>query len=81
LRTFNKLNFDLYYLPAGWAAAWSPGEIKAAAVGAAPILGVSAKVGGVVTFSVNTLVDGSANPASRFCTRLQAGRSTEVAAP
>jgi hypothetical protein len=61
LRTYGKLNFDLYYLPANWADPSSPAVTKAAAVSAAPvILGVSAiESGGAVTFSVDARADGS----------------------
>ncbi len=62
LRTYGKLSFDLYYLPANWADPASPAGTKGAAVSAAPtVLGVSAaESGGAITFNVNALVDGSA---------------------
>nr|MCU0508041.1 PKD domain-containing protein [Anaerolineae bacterium] len=62
LRTHTRLDFDLYYLPANWAEPSSPAATKAAAVAAAPVIqGASVtEAGGVATFRVNAVADGSA---------------------
>jgi CSLREA domain-containing protein len=62
LRTYSRLNFDLYYLPANWADPARPAATKAAAISAAPIIqGVSATESNrTVSFKVNAVADGSA---------------------
>ena len=61
LRTYSRLNFDLYYLPANWADPGQPAPTKAAAISAAPVIqGASAtESNGIVTFQVSAVADGS----------------------